>query len=149
MPRITVVIANRKRSGRAACLRLLQAEKGIRVVGEARSGLEAISTAARLKPRILLFHLNLFKAKKINLLRALGQKSPRTKAILLAARLSEKPILEALSHGARGYMHEKKMGIFLVKAVRLVDAGEAWVSRKMVAKIINRLAWLTGREQGG
>ena len=149
MPRITVVIADRKKSGRAVCLRLLQSEKGIQVLAEARSGLEAIAAAARLKPRILLFHLNLFKGKKINLLRALRQNSPRTKAILVTARRSETVILEALSYGARGYIQEKKISIFLPKAVRLVDAGEAWVSRKMVAKIINRLTALAGQQEEG
>jgi len=149
MSTITVIVAGHKKSGRAACLRLLQPEKGIRVVGEARSGLEAIAAGARLKTRILLFHLDLFKGKKINLLWALRQKSPRTKVILLTCRVPEKPILEALSHGARGYIQEKNFSTFLPKAVRRVDAGEAWVSRKMVAKIINRLAWLTGRKEGG
>ena len=149
MPPITVIIAGHKKSGRAACLRLLQPEKGIRVVGEARNGLEVITAGARLKPRILLFHLDLSKGKKINLLRALRQKSPRTRVILLTRRVSKKPILEGLSHGARGYIQEKNITIFLPKAVRLVDAGEAWVSRKMVAQIINRLAWFTVRKEGG
>ena len=147
MPPITVVIADNKKSGRAACLNVLQHEKGIQVVGEAGSGLEAIATAARLKPRILLFHLNMFKGKKINLLRALRQKSPRTKVILLTRRVSEKPILEELSHGARGYLKESAVSTFLPKAVRMVEAGEAWVPRKMVAKIIDRLARLTARHE--
>ena len=146
MPPITVVIADHKKSGRAACLSVLQHEKGIRVVGEVGSGLEAMAAAAMLKPRILLFHLNLFKGKKIALLRALRQKSPRTKVILLTRRVFEKPILEALSHGARGYLEERAMSTFLPKAVRMVEAGEAWVPRRMVAKIIDRLARLSGRE---
>ena len=149
MARITVVIADRKKSGRTACLNILKLERWIDVAAEAGSGLEVIAAAARLKPRILLIHLNMLEGKKINLLWALRQKSPRTKVILLTCRVPEKPILEALSHGARGYIQEKNFSTFLPKAVRRVDAGEAWVSRKMVAKIINRLAWLTGRKEGG
>ena len=149
MPTITVVVADHKKSGRAACLRLLQAEKGIQVVGEARNGLEAIAAAARIKPRIILFHLNLLTGGKISLLRALRQKSPRTRAILLTARPSEMAILKALSHGGRGYLKENALGTFLPKAVRLVDAGEAWVPRKMVTKIVNHLVLLTAREGEG
>ena len=84
---ITVVIADHKKSGRAACRQVLQLEKGMEGVGEARSGLEAMAVAARFKPCILLFHL--------------------------------------------------------------LDAGEAWVPRKMVAKIIDRLARLTAGQEGG
>jgi len=142
MPSITVVVADHRKSGRATCLRILQPEKGIRVVGESGSGLGVISAAAKLKPRILLFHLNLFKEKKLNLLQALFQKSPRTKVILLTAHPSGRTILEALSHGARGVVQEKNLRTSLPKAVRLVDAGEAWVPRKMEAKIIDRLSAL-------
>jgi len=84
--------------------------------------------------------LNLFKGKKDHLVRALRQKSPRTKIILLTRRARENQILEALSHGALGYLKEKAINGFLVKAVRKVDAGEAWVPRKVVARIIECLA---------
>ena len=146
---ITVAIADHKKSGRAACLQVLQLEKGIEVVGEARSGLEAMAVAAKFKPCILLFHMNLFNGKKTTLLRALRQKSPKTKVILIALRAPETQILDVLTHGARGYIQEKDIRTFLPKAVRLVDAGEAWVPRKMVAKIIDRLARLTAGQEGG
>ena len=148
MPPITVLVADHKKSGRAACLRLLQPEKGIQVVGEARSGLEAIGAAAKLKPNILLFHVNLFKGKKIDLLRALREKSPRTKAILLTVRPSDEKILEALSYGAQGYLKENAINTFLPKAVRMVNTGEAWLPRRMVAKIIDMTVFRLGRERG-
>src|SRR5262249_15574248 len=56
MPPITVVIADQRRARRSACRRLLQPQRGIRVVAEGRSGLDALA-ASRLKPRILLFGL--------------------------------------------------------------------------------------------
>ena len=142
MPPITVVIADREKASRAACLRLLRPEKGIRVVGEARSGLEAIAVT-RLMPRILLLDVNMAAGNGVALLRILRQKSPRTKVILLTRRASEARILDVLSHGARGYLEKKVLRTFLPKAVRLVDAGQAWVPRKMVAKILDRLAHLT------
>lgn len=51
--------------------------------------------------------------------------------------------MDALSHGAQGYLERKALRAFLPKAVRVVDAGEPWVPRKMVAKILARLARLT------
>ncbi|MBI3006939.1 MAG: response regulator transcription factor [candidate division NC10 bacterium] len=143
MTPITVVIADREKASRAACLRLLRPEKGIRVVGEARSGLEAIA-AAKLKPRILLLDVHMAAGNGVALLRILRQKSPRTKVILLTRRASQARILDVLAHGARGYLDKKAFRTFLLpKAVRLVDAGQAWVPRKMVAKILDRLAHLT------
>jgi DNA-binding NarL/FixJ family response regulator len=149
MPAITVGIAHPEKTIRAACLRLLKPEEGIQAVGEAKYGLEALTAAVRLKPRILLLDLNLSRGKKMALLSALREKSPRTKVILLTRRASEARIMEALSHGARGYLKERAISTFLPKAVRMVEAGEAWVPRKMVAKILDRLAGLTARQEGG
>lgn len=142
MPPITVVIADREKASRAACLRLLRPEKGIRVVGEARSGLEAIA-AVKLRPRILLLDVHMAAGNGVALLRILRQKSPRTKVILLTRRASQARILDVLAHGAWGYLDKKAFRTFLPKAVRLVEAGQAWVPRKMVAKILDRLAHLT------
>ena len=145
MSPISVVIADREKTRRVACLRLLQPEKRVRVLGEARSGQGAIA-AAKLQPRILLLGLSLSPGRSVILLRILRQKSPRTKVLLLITRASEARILEALSHGAQGYLETKVLRAFLLKAVRVVDAGEAWVPRKMVAKIADRLARLRSRE---
>ena len=140
---ITVVIAERQGADRAACLRLLEAESGIRVVGEAKNGLEAIASTGRLRPRVLLLDLALARSQGSPLIPALRQKSPQTKIILLTDGASEARTLEALAHGARGYLDKALLTTFLGRAVRVVDAGEAWVPRKMVTRIMDRLAGLT------
>lgn len=147
MPPISVIIAHRKKATRAACLRLLRREKHIRVIGEARSGLEAIA-AARLKPRVFLLDVSFSLGPDVAILPVLRRKSPRTKVILLVRRPSRARILGALSHGARGYLEEHALHVFLAKAVRAVNAGEAWVSRKVVAAILDHLARLSLREAG-
>jgi two-component system NarL family response regulator len=121
---------------------MLEPEVGIRVVGEARSGLETITFTGRLRPRILLLGLSLVRSDG-GLIPALRQKSPRTKVILLTDKDSEACTLEALAYGARGYLDKSELVTFLPRAVRVVDGGEAWVPRKMVARIMDRLASLT------
>ncbi len=140
MAPITVVIADRRKAGRAACRRLLRLEKGIRVAGGARSRQGALAAAARLKPRILLLALTLTPRDGVAVLPALRRKSPRSRVILLTRRASEARILDALSPGVWGYLDARALETFLAKAVRKVDAGEAWVPRKMVARVVDRLA---------
>ena len=147
MSPITIVIADHNKSTRATCLGLLQDEKGIRVVGEARNGLEVITSVTKLKPRILLLNLNLLKKKGTPLLQTLRLKSPRTQVILLTSRSPETTILETLSYGVRGYLRDGLIPTFLPKMVRAVNNGEPWVPRKMVSKIIDRLTILTIREE--
>jgi two-component system, NarL family, response regulator DegU len=136
---ITVVIADGVKASRARSLNILQAGNGISVVGVARNGPETIQAAGGLQPNILLLNLNLFKGKGDTLLRTLRRKSPSTRTILLTRRELKGPILEALFQGALGYLNEKAIDTHLPKAVRQVEAGEAWIPRKMAARIVDSL----------
>ena len=142
MPLTTVLIADLENAGRATCRRLLQPEKKIRVVGEARNGLEAMTGTAKLKPRILLLDPRVVGGSLVS---TILEKSTHTRIILLAERASDAHILDALSQGALGCLAKKELPTFLAKAVLAVDAGEAWVPRMMVARIINRLARLSAQ----
>jgi DNA-binding NarL/FixJ family response regulator len=144
---VTVVIADGDKTSRARSLNILQAENGISVVGVARNGLEAVLAADGLKPHILLLNLNLFKGKGDNLLRTLRRKSPRTRMILLTRRAFKGPMLEVLSQGALGYLNERAISTHLPKAVRQVEAGEAWVPRRMAVRIVDRLSRQTISEE--
>lgn len=141
---ITVLIADPKPAIRAACRRILQPEKGIRIVGETRNGLETIASAIKHKPRLLLLDFNLCSGAFSSLLPIICEKSPKTKVILFTRfTVSEAKVLKALSLGARGYLDKKVLDTFLAKAVRVVALGEVWVPRKMVARILGLLASLT------
>lgn len=147
MPAITVLIAERQKAARAACVELLEPEKGIRIVGEAKSGIEAIASVRRLRPRIVLLDFDLARSAGHSLIPALRHKSPRTQVILLTHGSAASRAFEALAYGARGYVDRSFARTFLARAVRVVDGGEAWVPRKMVARIIDRLAALTARTE--
>lgn len=143
MAPISVVIAGGLRE-LAFCRRLLEPERGIAVVGEVPNGLDALAAVARLRPRVLLLDFDRPRLDALVALPRIRLRSPRTKVILLRTRrTSETLILEALSRGARGYLDRAAVPTFLPKAVRAVDAGEAWVPRRMVSKILDRLMRLT------
>ena len=142
MPLTTVLIADFEKAGRATCRRLLQPEKKIKVVGEARSGLEAMTAAAKLKPRVLLLDPSVVEGKGVSLVSTILEKSPKTRIILLSERASDADILDGLSQGALGYLTKPVLPTYLTKAVRAVAAGQAWVPRRMVGRLIDQLAHL-------
>lgn len=138
MSAITVVVADEERERRAACLRLLASEKGIRVIAEAGSAAETLNTA-RLAPRILLLDSRLAMGRGVVLLPIFRRSSPDTKVIVLTGQSSGAALLEALCQGAHGYLNRRLLRAFLPKAVRKVDEGEPWVPRKMLPRIIETL----------
>lgn len=144
---VTVLIADPERRTRHECVRVVQSVRGMRLVGEAQTGLEAVSATARLKPRVVLLDLKLSSEFGATLIAVVRRKSLRTRVILLAGRASESRILEALSHGAVGAISKKDIARFLPEALVAVAAGEAWMSRKMIPKIMDRLAAYRARAE--
>lgn len=148
IPVVNILIADRDRATRAAATRVIQSLRGMRIVGEAKSGLEAVSATARLKPRVVLLDLKLSTEFGATLVSVLRRKSARTRVILLVGRAPEAKILEALSHGAVGCVTKKDLARFLPEALVAVSSGEAWMSRKLIPKIMDRLAAFTARAEG-
>jgi DNA-binding NarL/FixJ family response regulator len=139
MPLTTVLIADFEKAGRATCRRILQPEKTIKVVGEARSGREALTAVTKLKPRVLLLDLREGGGEGVPLVSTILEKCPKTRIILLSERQSDADILDGLSQGALGYLTKPALPTYLRKAVRAVAAGQAWVPRMMVGRLIDRL----------
>ena len=142
MVEISVVIADQKKATRASYLKQLEPEKGIRVVGEA-GGKRELVKALKLKPRILLLDWKIVALKGSPLLPLVRRHSPQTKVILLTSRVNPVRLVQALSQGAQGYVERTLVRNSLVKAVRLVDGGEVWVSRALVpllVAVLSRLA---------
>lgn len=140
IPSVSVLIADSDKAGRAAVTRVVQKLRGMRIVGEARTGLEAVSLTGRLKPRVVILDLNLSSEFGASLISVLRRKSSRTRVILLAGKAPENRVIEALSHGAVGCVSKNSLARFLPEALEAVASGEAWMSRKLIPKIMDRLA---------
>src|SRR5262252_4915777 len=103
-PPIRIVIADDHPIFRDGLRRLLEAEPGLKVIGEACDGAEAVKLARQLKPDILLLDLAMPRQPGLEALREMSTGSPSTpvRVILLTAAAEKKQIVEALQLGARG-----------------------------------------------
>ena len=145
MPPITVVIADTDKRRLGTCVRLLRAVRGITVVATAGAARETIATVVH-QPDILLLDLKMTRTNDGATVPLLRTKSPHTRIILLTGHASDTDVLAGISQGARGYLDAKLLRPFLVKALRAVAAGESWVSRAMVGKLIDQLARLVTKD---
>ncbi len=109
----------------------------MRLLGEARSRVEVLESAG-LHPRVLLLDGVLCLREGTKLIRTFRRQSPQTR-ILVVTRSALDP-LDLLAQGARGYLRPLDLAAFLAKAVRALHEGEAWVPRRMVSRVLERLA---------
>lgn len=135
MSAISVVVADQQKRIRSAYARQLRPEAGIAVVGEAATSYDVVK-ALKLKPHVLLLDWEISALHGVSILPLVRHQSPGTRVIMLGERTSRRRLLDALSHGARGYLRKPMAKTFLPKAVRVVGGGDVWVPRTIVSTIL-------------
>ena len=61
------------------------------------------------------------------------------KIVVIADELSQEKILNCLTAGAKGYQEIKQLDFYADKIIKVLDAGEAWITRCMVAILLDSL----------
>ena len=122
--------------------RLLESEKGFKVIAEACDGIEAVEFVRKLKPEILLLDLAMPRRPGLEALRELSTNSVPVRVILLTAAAEREQIVEALQLGARGVVLKDCGTEVLMKSIRAVLAGEYWVGREPVSNLMQYLRGL-------
>jgi two-component system nitrate/nitrite response regulator NarL len=140
---IRILIADDHPIFRDGLRRLLEAERGFQVVGEAADGEEAVKLARQLKPDIVLLDLAMPRVTGLEALRELAASPKPVRTVLLTAAIEREQIVEALQLGARGVVLKESATQLLFKALRAVMAGQYWVGRDAVSDLVRLLRELT------
>ncbi len=136
---IRILIADDHAIFRDGLRKLLEAEPGFHVVGEAADGGEALRLAGQLKPDILLLDLAMPRVPGLLALRDMAKAAPYTRTIVLAAVVEPRQTLEALQLGARGVILKESATGLLLKSIRAVRAGQFWVGNAAVSDLVMTL----------
>jgi two-component system, NarL family, nitrate/nitrite response regulator NarL len=136
---IRIVVADDHPVVRFGVKNMLEREAGIEVVGEAEDGDDAITQTLELEPDILLLDLLMPRLPGLEAMRAIMNKSPRVKIILLTSTISTQQIIEALQIGARGIILKDSVAADLAKALRAVISGDYWIGGERVVNLVAAL----------
>jgi two-component system, NarL family, nitrate/nitrite response regulator NarL len=137
---IRIVIADDHPIFRDGLRRLLEAEPGLKVIGEASDGNDAVKLARQLKPDVMLLDLAMPRQPGLEALRDLSAGGANgVKVILLTAAAEKHQIVEALQLGARGVVLKDSATQLLLKSIHTVMAGEYWVGREAVSNLVQYL----------
>ena len=136
---IRILIADDHAIFRDGLRRLLEADPGLRVVGEVADGIEALKLAIKLKPDILLLDLAMPRQTGLDTLHELANSCPNLRTIVLTAAVEKPEMVRALQLGARGVVMKESATQLLLKSIRAVMKGEFWVGRDSVSDLVQFL----------
>jgi DNA-binding NarL/FixJ family response regulator len=131
-------------------------------VGECADGDEVVATVERCRPDVVVMDMRMRRVDGAEATRRLAAASSRPPAVLALTTFDDDETLAAaLSAGAAGFLLKDAPGDDIVRAVRTVAAGGAWLDPKVTARVLatyretslpraaaqHRVAGLTERER--
>jgi two-component system, NarL family, response regulator LiaR len=118
----------------------LELQDGIEVVGEAGDGEQAVEQAATLAPDVILMDLVMPKLEGVGAMRALRERSPSSRVIVLTSFIDDGRLMPALEAGAAGYLLKDVEPSELARAVRSACIGEAMIDPTVAARLLRTLS---------
>jgi DNA-binding NarL/FixJ family response regulator len=126
--KIRVLLADDHTLVRQGFRRMLEDDPEIAVVGEARTGLEAMELCKNLKPDIVVMDLSMPELGGLEATAEILKENPKVKVLILSMFSNEAYIRKAFEVGAKGYMLKNAIEVDLNRAVRALAEGQAYFS---------------------
>jgi DNA-binding NarL/FixJ family response regulator len=157
---IRVLLVDDESIVRAGLRALLEHEGDIDVVGEAANGLEAVDFARRERPDVVVMDVSMPTLDGLEATSRICTEPGAPRVLVLTTFATDQNVFDALRAGASGFLVKDTDPADLVRAVRVVAAGEALLSPSLTVRVIEEfvswpqpaqsipteLEWLTERE---
>jgi DNA-binding NarL/FixJ family response regulator len=118
---------------------LLTAHGDVRVVARCADGEQAVRAVRQHRPDVLVSDLRLPARDGLLVLGDLAKEDLQTRVVLLAERIYEDEMLEAVRLGAKGILLKEMSGSLLVRCIRKVHAGETWLETQSAGRAVEHL----------
>ncbi len=136
---IRVLLVDDHRIVRHGLRALLEKESDMEVAGEARSGREAIQLAREISPDVIVLDIAMPDMNGIDAARLLLAENPECRILVLSMMGDKRLIIEMFSVGVKGYLMKDCAAEELVRAIRIVNDNEIYMSPTIAGLVIKDL----------
>src|SRR5512134_3513451 len=136
---ITILLVDDHAVVRQGVRTFLATQPDLSVVGEAGTGVEAVTLAAQHVPDVVLMDLIMPDMDGVEATRRMKQVSPRSQIVVLTSYHEDEHIFPALKAGALSYILKDISAEELASAVRKAAVGEAVLHPRVAARVIREL----------
>jgi DNA-binding NarL/FixJ family response regulator len=122
---------------RAGIRALLQFHDDVEVVAEAADGIEALRQAQIHQPDVILMDIGLPGMDGLAATRQIVSDQPRARVLILTQHENREYVIPALKSGAAGYVLKRAPDDTLLRAIRAVHAGGAYLDPDVTRVLMN------------
>jgi len=137
---IRVLLADDQEMGRTGFRLILSAESDIEVVGEARTGVDAVAEARRLRPDVGLMDIRMPELDGLEATRRLLADPDPPRVVVVTTFDLDEYVYGALRAGACGFLLKDAGPRLLVEAVRAAANGDGLVSPSVTVRLLQHFA---------
>ena len=146
--KIRVLLAEDHTLVRQGFRRILEDDPTVNVVGEARTGLEAIELCKTLKPDVVVMDLSMPDLGGMEATAEILKADPKIKILILSMYSEELYAIQAFKSGASGYLTKSSAPGELLSAIHKVSKGEKYISLSLTEKLANSFLFNENKSQG-
>ena len=132
---IRVLLAEDHTLVRQGFRRILEDDPRITVVGEARTGIEAIEQCKELKPDVVVMDLAMPGMGGLEAVRRILAHDAQARILTLSAQDDPMHARRALREGALGFLSKRSAPEALLEAVSAVAAGQRYIDKTLAQKL--------------
>jgi DNA-binding NarL/FixJ family response regulator len=119
---------------------LIEAQADMRVVAIAADGREAVRVAREAQPDVVLMDLSMPELNGADAARAILERDPKCRVIVLSMYSDREYVRRALRAGAAGYVVKRSAAKEVVEAIRAVFGGGRYLSPRVADVVIEDYA---------
>jgi len=146
---IRILIADDHEVVRIGLAALLDAQEGLSVVAQARSGDEAARLARQHRPDVVVMDIRMPNGSGIEACRVITQELPGTPVVMLTSHADSQALFDAIDAGASGYVLKRVGSSELVSAVRTVASGGSLLDPAVTRRVLDRIRSASRLEEAG
>ncbi|HEX2852015.1 MAG TPA: response regulator transcription factor [Opitutaceae bacterium] len=132
---INVLIADDHAIVRQGLCALLKADGDFTIVGEARTGREAVEMARLFRPDVILMDIAMPVLNGLEATRQILAADPAARIVILSAHSDDEYIERMRSAGVAGFLEKQTSSEILAKAIREVAKGVTFFSPSIVKRL--------------
>ncbi|MFH1726182.1 MAG: response regulator transcription factor [Elusimicrobiota bacterium] len=145
---VRVLLADDHGIVREGLAQVLKESRGIKVVGQAENGEQALDLAATARPDVIVLDYSMPDMDAPAVIEQLVRRLPRTRILILTVHENIHYAVKVLESGAHGYVIKSAAVQELVDAIGAVHKGELYISPRVSQKVMQHI-WRPRKRRAG